>query len=81
VIDDTKQPGQTSYVKIKLRLTEEGFTTAQQSSAGAIFGPGGSGGGGFGSLPVIGGLVGALGMVWIRVKGLAPSWVPVLGRA
>ena len=81
VIDNTKQPGQTSYVKIKLRLTEEGFNAAQQSSSGgAIFGPGGSSGGGLGNLPVIGGVIGALGMVWVRVKGLAPSWVPIVGR-
>jgi hypothetical protein len=81
VLDNTKQPGQTSYVKVKLRFTEDAYEAAQQTGGAAIFGPGSGGGGGLGNLPIIGGVIGALGMVWVRVKGLAPGWVPILGRA
>jgi len=67
-LDTTIQPGQEIAIHAKYLVT--GDERSAIESAGVVGGPIGDSGGGFGNLPVIGGIVGALGMIWGRIKGL-----------
>ena len=76
-IDDTIQPGQTSYVKYRLQLQESEFNAAQSflgnlgSGGGTGMGPGGAGGGIFSWINALyGSIVAAVGGLFARAKGL-----------
>ena len=76
-IDDTIQPGQTSYVKYRLQLQETEFNAAQEflnnldSAGGAGMGPGGAGGGIFNWINgLYASIVAAVGGLFARAKGV-----------
>ena len=67
-IDTTIQPGQKIAFHAKYLVTGDERDAIE--SAGVVGGPiGDSGGGPFSNIPVIGGIVAALGGIWARVKG------------
>jgi hypothetical protein len=76
-IDDTIQPGQTSYVKYRLQLQQSEFNAAQSflnnldSAGGAGMGPGGAGGGIFTWINgLYASIVAAVGGLFARAKGV-----------
>lgn len=76
-IDDTIQPGQTSYVKYRLQLQESEFNAAQSflsnlgSGGGTGMGPGGTGGGIFTWINgLYASIVAAVGGLFARAKGV-----------
>jgi len=76
-VDDTIQPGQTSYVKYRLQLQQSEFNAAQSflsnlgSGGGTGMGPGGAGGGIFSWINgLYASIVAAVGGLFARAKGV-----------
>ncbi|AZH25279.1 hypothetical protein [Haloplanus aerogenes] len=76
-IDDTIQPGQTSYVKYRLQLQQSEYNAAQSflsnlgSGGGGGMGPGGTGGGIFSWINgLYASIVAAVGGLFARAKGV-----------